>query len=749
MSPAITRIELLDWLLPVCDPGAAALAYPKAHRVGPGWIYGEADVARAVAAFRDETLGSCTFQSVTQKNVGYTIADPSRLGLVAHRDGMVTVFCIDFDDHGGDGGNLALLGPVARFLGAAPLVFTSRSGKGFHAFFRLETPRPVADLVRWSKGWGFGRKGRPELFPKSEKLTQFWLPNEPNAQGGDTYHSGDFDSCVIGALPAPPSRPVTSTTLAFLAGESEPGSRNADLNAAAFELGTKGLAREEARTLCGRAARLCGLEDAETETTFDSGFAAGRSRPTAPGERAAGSFTLDGFGNAKRLVARSAGDLRYCFEAGAWLAWDGTRWVFDAGGAVQAMAKDAIRGIEQEGEAAVRSSPEERRSAVRGEYLSHLRRSSSARGVADTLELARSEPGVAVGLDDLDIDPWLFNCRNGTIDLRTGHLHPHQRGDLITKRSPAAYRPEASDSACPAWTSFLDRVFAGDGDLIRYIQRAVGYALTGRTDEQCMFFLFGDGSNGKSTLLAALLHVFGDYAQKAPAELITRADRSSHGAASPDLARLRGVRLVLASEIEQDARLNESRIKDLTGGDRVVARPLYRGVVEFEPTHTVFGYGNHRPRITGTDLGIWRRIRLVPFGVTFSGSDRVPGLTARLCEERDGILAWAVEGCLAWRAEGLVPPQAVETATSSYRRESDAVGRFLEDCCERAAGLFVPKGRLYAAYSAWCELEGEGAMSEKMLGTRLMALGFEERRTSASRFWRDLGLREGGAHGPA
>lgn len=745
MTAPITRFDLLEWLLPVCDPGAAALAYPKSKGVGPGWIYGEDDVTRAVAAFRDDTLSACTFQSVTQKKVEYTITLPSRLGLVPRRDGMVAVFCIDFDDHHGDGGNLALLEPVARFLGAAPLVFTSRSGKGFHAFFRLETPRPAADLVRWSKGWGFGRKGRPELFPKSEKLTQFWLPNEPNANGGDTYRSGDFESCVVGGLPDPPSQSVTSTTLAFLTGASEPGSRNADLNAAAFELGKKGLPREEARALCVRAARLCGLEDAETETTFDSGFTAGRSRATAPGECAAGTFTLDGFGNARRLVARAAGDLRYCFEAGAWLAWDGTRWAFDAGGAVQAMAKDAIRGIEPECDAASRSLPDERRAALRREYASHLRRSSSARGVADALDLAKSEPEISIRRDDLDTDPWLLNCRNGTIDLRTGALRPHDRGDLITRRSPAAYRPGA---ACPAWSSFLDRVFAEDIELIGFVQRAVGYALTGRTDEQCMFFLFGDGSNGKSTLVAALLHVFGDYAQKAPAELITRADRSSHGAASPDMARLRGARFVLTSEIEQDARLNESRIKDLTGGDRVVARPLYRGMIEFEPTHTIFGYGNHKPRISGTDLGIWRRLRLIPFGVTFSGEQCVPGLAATLCEERDGILAWAVEGCLAWQRDGLLPPRAVETATNSYRRESDAVGRFLEDRCERAAGLTVSKGEIYAAYTEWCRQGGEEVLSEKALGIRLAALGFEERRTSKSRSWRDLGLREEDEHAP-
>lgn len=747
-SIPLTRFELLDWLLPACEPASAALAFPKAERTGPGWIYGEAEVARAVAAFRDGTLAEHAFDTVTQKNVPYTITNASRLGLVPHRDGLVSVFCIDFDNHHGDGGNVALLEPVSRFLGARPLVFTSRSGTGYHAFFRLASPRPVAEFRVWSKGWGFGRSGRPEAFPKSEKLTQFWLPNEPNENGGDAYHSGDFRSCVVEALPAPPGLPVTTTTLSVLAGEAAPGSRNDALNAAAFELGRKRLPREEARTLCARAAHLCGLEDAEAQATFESGFAGGSAQPDSPENPGRESFTLDGFGNARRLVQQSGDSLRHCFETGVWLSWDGTRWVADAGGAAQEAAKAAIRGIEQEGENAVGAAPDDRRSALRGEFTSHLRRSSSARGVSDALELARSEPGMSVRLDQLDTDAWLFNCSNGTIDLRTGQLRPHQRGDLITKRSPAAYLG-LSAAGCPGWVAFLDRVFAGDGELIAFVQRSVGYALTGLTDEQCMFFLYGDGSNGKSTLLGTLLHVFGGYAQKAPAELITRPDRASHGAASPDMARLRGVRLAITSEIEQNARLNESRIKDLTGGDRVVARPLYRGMVEFESTHTIFGYGNHKPSISGTDLGIWRRIRLIPFGVTFEGNARVPGLAARLVEERDGILSWAVEGCLAWQRDGLEPPAAVTRATSDYRKESDVVGRFLDDRCERAAGLTVAKGDLYRACQAWCREAGEVEMSDISLGIRLRQLGFKEHRTSTTRFWRDLGLREGVEHGRA
>jgi putative DNA primase/helicase len=745
-SAAATRFDLLDWLLPACEPASAALAYPKATGTGPGWIYGEPDVSRAVTAYREGTLADQSFNTVTQKGDPYTIAKASRLGLVPHRDGLVSIFCIDFDDHHGDGGNVAILDPVARFLGARPLVFTSRSGTGYHAFFKLASPCPVAEFRAWSKGWGFSRDGRPEAFPKSEKLTQFWLPNEPNEQGGDVYHSGDFESCVVAALPAPPRQPVTTTTLTFLGGQAAPGSRNDALNAAAFELGRKGLPRDEARALCTRASRLCGLEDAETQATFESGYDAGLAQRAAPELGGDEPLTLDGFGNARRLVLRAGGDLRFCFETGGWFAWDRSRWIADAGGTAQEIAKAAIRGIEQEGHAAVRAAPDERRGAVRAEYSTHLRRSSSARGVADALELARSEPGMSVRLDELDTDAWLFNCANGTVDLRTGRLRPHQRGDLITKRSPAAYRPGAE---CPAWLDFLHRVFAGDQELIGYVQRAVGYAMTGLTEEQCLFFLYGDGSNGKSTLLGTVLHVFGDYAQKAPAELITRPDRASHGAASPDMARLRGVRLVLTSEIEQDARLNESRIKDLTGGDRVVARPLYRGMMEFEPTHTIFGYGNHKPAIAGTDLGIWRRIRLIPFGVTFEGEARVPGLAANLRAEQDGILGWAVEGCLAWQRNGLDPPPSVLEATNAYRRESDVVGRFLEDVCERGAGLMVSKGDLYRAFEAWCRDAGETVLSEKSLGMQIGRLGFHEHRTSTTRWWRDLGLREGGGDGRA
>tara|TARA_R110000782_G_scaffold20675_3_gene55774 strand:+ start:1713 stop:3953 length:2241 start_codon:yes stop_codon:yes gene_type:complete len=731
----IDRIELLEWLRPYCEPDRAAANYHKKSKASPGWVQGCTDVDRAIAAYADGTLTDEVFESVTLEGVPYTITRATRLGLVPHRAGMVTVFCVDLDDHDGDGGNIALFDPVCRFFGAQPVVFTSRRGKGLHCFFRLEEPVPVDRFVKWLRAWGFNRTGQPEMFPKTHKLTQVFLPNEPNDAGGDTYRSGDFDSCVVRALPPAPSAPVTNTTLGFLRGEARPSGRNDALNKAAFELGTKGFDRAEASRLCEQAARWCGLEPDETRTTFRSGYEAGRTGGSSASnpKTTAPIRTLDGIGNGERFAERYGTDARYCFQSEQWLVWCGTCWTADSAARLQAWAKDTARSIEDEREQHADAS--EHHKAARA-FESHLRRTASTRGIAEILDLARSEPGIGIGFDELDKDPMLFNCANGTVDLRTGLLRPHDRADAITKVSPARFDP---DARCPRWLAFLEQVL--DPDLIDYIQRAVGYALTGRTDEQCLFFLLGEGCNGKSVFMSTLLHLFGDYGQKAPTDLIMKTERSSPGSASPDAARLRGVRLVVTSELDAGQRLGESKIKDLTGGDRIVARPLYKPPQEFEPTHTIFVYGNHKPGVTGTDHGIWRRIRIIPFDVTIPEHDRDNRLAETLKDEIDGILAWAVRGCLAWQRDGLNPPETVSRSVGELRRECDPIGRFIESCFERGDGLITPKSDTYAAYGRWCAEEDEEPVTKEKLGREFKARGVRESRSSTDRWWVDLELR--------
>lgn len=734
----ISRLDLLDWLLPCCEPASASLRYPKGSKVGPGWVYGEDDVARAIEAFRNGTLAEQVFYSRTQEGLPYTIENASRLGLVAHRNGQVTIFCIDFDDHHGNGGNTRLLDPVSRFLGARPLVFTSRSGRGYHAFFRLTTPMPVDDFIRWWKAWGFNRDGRPESFPKSAKLSQFWIPNEPNEHGGDTYVQGDFRSCQLESLPAAPSQAITSTTIAFLMGEAATGQRNDALNKAAHELGRNGFSRVEAYALCELGARLCGLEHDETLRTFESGYHSGKAaepRPSKGLSEAKTSWPLTGFGNGERFTAAWKADARYCFALGRWFVWDNRRWSSRQDGAVHRMAKDAIRAIELEKAEALARASEKSQARVAAEYDGHIRRSSTLHGLNETLSLAASEPGMSIGLDQLDHDQMVLNVANGTIDLTTGLLRPHRREDFQSMLCPVDYEP---DAVCPRWDQCLLEIFAGDEEMVEFLQRAVGYAMTGLTNEQCLFFLFGDGQNGKSTVINTITALFGEYAQKAPTDLIMRPERSSGGGPSPDLARLRGMRFVTTSELEEGVRLGEARIKDLTGGDRIVGRPLYKDPIEFDPTHTLFVYGNHKPRVEGTDEGIWRRIHLIHLPVHIPEDRKDPGLGHALQQELSGILAWAVRGCLEWQRAGLKVPLSVRAATREYRNESDPLRDFIEQCCDVAAVHAVSKGDLYMRYVRWCGTRDAPPMSAKALTQRLVAMGFKDGRDATERFWKGI-----------
>jgi putative DNA primase/helicase len=351
------------------------------------------------------------------------------------------------------------------------------------------------------------------------------------------------------------------------------------------------------------------------------------------------------------------------------------------------------------------------------------------------IELAKSEQGIPVSPQQLDSNPWVLNVLNGTLDLRTGQLREHRREDLITKLAPVAYDPEAP---CPRWEAFLSRIFAGDAELIRFVQKAVGYSLTGSTQEQCFFILYGTGANGKTTLMQTVSALLKDYARQTATEtlLVQRGDGPRN-----DLARLQGARFVYASETEGGRKLAEALVKQLTGGDTLTARFLYSEHFEFQPMFKLWLAVNHKPVVQGTDHAIWRRIRLLPFIVTIPVAEQDKRLIEKLRDELPGILRWAVEGCLLWQQEGLEPPQAVKRATGDYRSEMDVIAAFIQNCCVVEPQGKVSTSELYEEYAGWCTQMGETPVSQKALAAALKERGCTPGRSGGGRLWCGIALK--------
>jgi putative DNA primase/helicase len=439
----------------------------------------------------------------------------------------------------------------------------------------------------------------------------------------------------------------------------------------------------------------------------------------------AGGYNLTDLGNARRLVHRHGRNLRYCWLWRKWLVWDGKRWVKDDTGEVYRLAKETVSSIYQEAAAAPNDE-------ARKELGKHATRSEAGARIKEMVDLARSD--VPVMPDELDASPDLLNTESGTIDLRTGELREHRREDLITKIAPTTYRP---DAAAPTWEAFLERVLPGE-DLRAFVQRAVGYSATGDTSEQCMFINHGGGANGKSTFQEAIAAALGDYAMRAPTEMLLA--KRSDGVPN-DVARLKGARFVSASETEEGRRLAESRIKDLTGQDTITARFMKAEWFDFAPTHKLWLSTNHKPEIRGTDAAIWRRIRLVPWTVSIPPAEQDKKLPEKLRSELPGILAWIVQGCLEWRRKGLQAPEEVRQATGDYRSEMDVLAAFLEECCILRSDAMASARNLYIAYKEWCEANGEPVEKQRRFGMRLTERGLRRQKVGGVYRWYGIGLR--------
>jgi putative DNA primase/helicase len=469
----------------------------------------------------------------------------------------------------------------------------------------------------------------------------------------------------------------------------------------------------------------------EAMEVFDKNWDTPKREPWRPSEFHRQPLT--DYGNGERLVQRHGESLRYVHSMRSWFVWDGVRFRRDDDGEVVRLAKDTVRAMAR---VAADEEDETRRKAL----LAHVARSEGAARLAAMIELAQSEEPVVAAADEFDAHPYLLNVRNGIIQLRTGDLLEHDRRWLQSKLAPVEYDPAAS---APNWARFLERVMPDEEDRL-YLQRAVGYSLTGDVSEHVLFLLYGTGANGKSTFLETVKAALGDYAHSASADLILA---KRPGTIPLEAAGLRGARLVAASETEDGQRLAEAAVKQLTGGDTITARKLYGDYFSFAPTHKLWLGTNHKPTVFGTDEAIWRRIVLIPFTVTIPKAERDRDLNERLRRELPGILNWAVEGCLEWQRYGLGQSSNIRHASATYREDSDVFGDFLEECCKTGDRIEGVSAHLYAAWKSWATDNGLKIMSAKSFGLKLAERGFEPTKVNGQRGWRGIAIRGLGTDG--
>ena len=464
--------------------------------------------------------------------------------------------------------------------------------------------------------------------------------------------------------------------------------------------------RHQALVSMAAALKKSGLKEEEIAASLqavrDSRFANGDHETTDEEVQAVVSWVKDrsakysptDMGNSERFLEQNRDEVQFCYKWNRWLAWDGKRWLLDDMADITRRAHNTVRGILLE--AASETDDDRRRETAKHALLSESRFRTE-----NMLEMAK--PYISVEPSQLDSHPMLLNVQNGVLDLATGDLKPHNPDLSLPKIINAEYD---QDAKCPCWEAFLRLITGEDEDLQLFLQKAVGYSLTGLTDEHALFFLFGVGKNGKTTFTEYLRRLFNDYSQRTDIEaLMQHWDQGV--AASPHVASLTGSRFVVASEMPEGRRLNESLIKDLTGGDSITARFLYSNPFTFLPTHKLWVFGNHEPRVSGTDEGFWRRMRVIPFKTVIQNPRPMSEILAEFDDEKSGILTWATVGCLLWQNNGLEMAQVVEEATTAYRTEQDVVAQFLTDCVETSSDYSVEKNKIYKTWSSWCEDNNE------------------------------------------
>ncbi len=446
-------------------------------------------------------------------------------------------------------------------------------------------------------------------------------------------------------------------------------------------------------------------------------------------------YNLTDAGNAEYFISLYGDTLRYDHYRARWLRWNKHYW-----------QPDSDKGITR---LAVKSTREHYKNAVNvadldlREKIAKWTISSEQKARAEALiSFAKDFKPIADSGEHWDTNPWLFCVENGVIDLRTGELRQGKLGDMVTMQSPVVYDKEAQ---CPLWLKFINHVTGSDEELKSYLQRGVGYSMTAETKAQLWFFLYGLGTNGKTTFTMTIRKLMGDYGVRIDSDDLMIKDKKARGSNPKEgVADTRGKRYAIASEVQDGKRLDIGLLKDMSGQDSIKARRLYEHEVEFLPTHKLWMFGNHKPIITDTTHAAWRRLKLIPFNFKVPENEIDDDLQTKLEMELPGILNWAIAGCLEWQNQKLNEPKVVTDAVAAYRHDSDILADFIEDCCcctlEPLAT--VPKCELKEAYENWCKDNGQEPVTRNTFKNRLTEKGIGEHKgTGGQRSWTGISLK--------
>lgn len=644
--------------------------------------------------------------STDPTRIAFFFRDPG--ALIAMPTGLASnIDVIDEDtDHGGD---LSTLGTLPM-----KVVAKTRSG-GRHVFFKHRDGirnttglRPGID-VRGEGGyvvlWAHSDVGQWISGDLTQPLPEY--PDHLDKRRGTTLRGTGVDL----------------TTTAFKHGE-----RNSNLFRGLCSMRELNRPLDEALEWAQKVAEESGYDATEAEDIAQrvyETYEPGDFPDPEPRKLAGQNFHHTDMGNADRFEHLYGDDFLYVHKWRTFVVWSGQRWERDERGLMGRLAEKTVRAI-------YREAGDTDDMAERSLLAKHAKSSEAQHKIKGFLEILKNRKTAKP--DDFDTHPMLFNCANGTLDLSTGALRDHDRRDLITCLADVEYH---ADAEAPIFDRFMGEILPSE-PVRGFVQRLMGYALNGKTNEKALPICHGPGDGGKSTLLNTVNAMCGDYGLQASNDLLT--GRSSH---PTEVADLYGRRFVTNIETEEGRRLKESLVKTLTGGDKISARRMHENPWNFWPSHTLFMATNHRPEIKGTDSAIWNRVKIVPFTYPVPKHKQDRELSDKLRTELPGILAWAVRGHMEWLQHGLQEPDEVKAATQSYRLDMDVLARFLDEECETGAGCKVSPSLLYGRYLQWCEESGEQASTKRAFGGSLQDRGFEQGKSGSSRYYKGLGIRNG------